>query len=125
MECTFERTVEEPAHKAECKHILALHHALEVEAAVGEGGFHHGGHRHLYHFAFQPDFFVRLVGGVESLVEIGFLEGVDIYDCHATVLQEFHVLLECGRIHRHEYVGFVTGGIYTLSDVYLEARNTA
>ena len=41
MHGAFERTVEEPAYKAECKYISAFEYALVVETAIGKSGLCH------------------------------------------------------------------------------------
>ena len=74
---------------------------------------------------FESDFLIRIVGLVESLVEVGLLEGVDIDDGNTRRFEEFHILLECCRVHRHEHVGEVTRSVNTLTNVNLETRHTA
>ena len=73
----------------------------------------------------QPYFGVGVVGGVEGFVEVGFAEAVDVDDSHSVRFQELGVLLQCSRIHSHEYIGQVAGGVNSMAYTYLEARHTA
>ena len=125
VQCSLERAVEQPAHQAECKHVAALQRCFVVESAIGKRSLHHRGHWHLNNLSpnlCKPDFIVRLVGGVKRLVEVRLAERIDVDDSHTAIFQEFHVLLQCCSVHRHEHVALVARSVHTASDVHLKSR---
>ena len=122
----FERAVEEPAHKAERKHIAALEGSFVVETTVGECCLDERSHRHFHYLSTnlgESDFIVRCVGGIERFVEVGFLKRIDVDDSHATFLEEFYVLLKRSSVHRNEHIALVAGSVNPTTNVNLKSRN--
>lgn len=121
----FERTVEEPADKAEGEDVAAFKHALVVQPCLGQSGAGHGGDGHFDDLGLDAEFLEGLVGSEKSFPEVSFLEGVDVDDDYAAGLEEAEVLLEGRGIHGHEDVALVAGSVHTGAYAHLKARYAA
>ncbi len=71
---SLERTVEEPAHKAEREDVAALYDALEIHSAVGQSGLGHGCDGHIDYLRLDAEFLERTVRGILGFLEVRFLE---------------------------------------------------
>ena len=65
----FHRTVEQPAHQTERKHVATFHLSLQVHAGILESLFHHSRDRCLNDLSGHTEFFVRFSSSVKCLVQ--------------------------------------------------------
>ena len=70
----FERTVEEPAHKAEGEDVSAFEHALVVETRVGQRGLCHRCYGHFHQLGRDAELGEGVEGGILGLFEVGLAE---------------------------------------------------
>ena len=109
MERAFERTVEQPAYQAKGEDIAAFEHTFVVESAVGKRLLCQGGYGHLHHLSLDAKLLERLVGGVQRLAQIRFLERIYIHYYHASGIDMVVILLKRGRIHGYQHIAVVAG----------------
>ncbi len=125
VEGRLERTRIHPAHETEGEEVLR---ALGVSLLHIEIGGRPDGQ--LRHGDFVHDVAVEGAIGpridlVPTLLEVPFVERVDVEDQGALWLQPIELALQCRRVHRHEHVGLVTRGVdVVVGDVHLEGRHT-
>ena len=115
--------VEEPANQSECEHVAALQYRLVVHSAVGQTILDHCRERTSHHPIGVDAHLAEIVVGLESCsFKVFGSETVGVDDDGGLRLCKLVLCLECGRIHAHQHVTLITGGINpALADVYLKA----
>ncbi len=125
VESGVDRAVEKPADQTKRKYIAAFKHTLGIKTGIGKSGFGHRGHRHFHYLGLDAEFLERTVSGVFRFFKIGFAEGVDIHNNHATLFKELVILLQCCRVHGQQHIAAVAGGVHIVAYAYLKAGNAA
>ena len=119
------RTVEEPAHQTQRKHVAALELCFKVHAGVLERLLDHRRNGGFNDLGPEVQFLIRLIGRVKRLVESGLGEGVDVDNSGTALAQELGVDLEGSGVHCHQHITLVTWRVHTVTNVNLETRHTA
>ena len=122
----FQRPAVHPVHEAEGEHVLA---AVDLDGGEAEGaifqraGVEFGDGRTVEAVGFEGAV-LQGVGCVGGLAQVNLRELILIDDEDATGGEVAQVCLEGGRVHGHQNIGLITGGIDLLAgEADLEAAD--
>ena len=122
----FEVTVEEPADKAQGKHITAFQYRLVVHTRISETVFHHLRYRTGHHTVGIDAEFQQVVVALKlCLLQVGRTKGIGVDDDGGLRLRIAQLRLQGSGIHGYQDVAEVAGSQrLTFGDMHLKAAHT-